>query len=226
MYLFNHMFRMVLIFGIMLVGVSFGQEQNSECTSKIGDVFRSKVVYKSKTLYVVSKNHLLAQNFNKDCQVTEIRVAPRSYWIKENAEDNQDSTNNLTSKEYDRLLEKINKISSLGNFVTADRFGVSSNQRIWLWVKFDKAFINQSFYFVNDKRKNEKMIIGFSILYSNVVAGMITEKILFEENGNFSRAKFLIEGDWYWTAGTLFSTAVLNENGQFQVFGNSIEPGQ
>jgi hypothetical protein len=226
MYPFNHIFRVVLIFGIMFVGVSFGQGQNSECTSKIDDVFHSKIVYKSKTLYAVSKNHLLEQNFNKNCQVTEIRVAPRSYWIKENAEDNQDSTNDLTSKEYDRLLEKINKISPLGNFVTADSVGVSSNQRTWLWIKFDKAFINQSFYFVNDKGKKEKIIIGFSILYSNVVTGTITEKILFEENGNFSRAKILIDEDWYWTTGNLFSTAVLNENGQFQVFGNSIEPGQ
>lgn len=213
---FGVFISLLLIFS----GLTYGQNGCINYSSKFNQFFQINNT-EEKTFYELGKNYFLEAYFNDDCELVEIKVAPKGWKSSEFSDENK--TVNLSVKEYKSLLEQLNQIRSLGNFISSEKVGVVSNSKIWVWEQYQEALVERSFT-INIENASEKVqIVSFSILFKHIVKGKVDDKIKTDDSNILNRSKIQINGKWYWFSLDNFDKPVIGKKGKFEVFGLAIK---
>ncbi|HMO81053.1 MAG TPA: hypothetical protein PKD24_09695 [Pyrinomonadaceae bacterium] len=205
----------LLLFSFLSVGA---QKIESPCPSRFDRVYERESSLGRRDLFVINERFLLEERFAPQCQLLEIRVAKRQIWSVPD-DDTSDDLNGLRSFEYEDVLSKVWVNYSPGKLIESDKIGFSHRLGTPLWSQYEHALLVRIYFLVDNNGVVNRMIDSFTIYFAHEATGTLKEKALFEVDGTVTRSRLLIDDNWYWSDKGTYSTATVNEEGAFKVFG-------
>lgn len=205
----------LLLFSFLSVGA---QKIESACASRLDQVYERELSLGRLNLFVINERFLLEQRFDPQCQLLEVGVAKRQVWSDPDGY-TSDDLSHLQVTEYQGVLSKIGEKYPLGKLIESDTIGFSHRLGTPLWSQYEHALLNQISFMVDNNGVVNRVIDSFTIYFAHEVTGTLKEKALFEVDGTVTRSRLLIDDNWYWSDKGTYSTATVNEEGAFKVFG-------
>jgi hypothetical protein len=173
-------------------------------------------------LYDLNQDYALQLQIVKDCEITNIRVAPKYFWEEVNPiwkAPNEPIW--ISEKDYSDILAKVGQIKRVGSLICEGTIGVVTNSKLWLWDQHEEAFVERGIQCCSSEQDSgsSRQVWTFSIYFFHRVEGLIEDKRYGTLYDGSKGGGLKIEGRWYKSVAEELEKARIGERASVKVAG-------
>jgi hypothetical protein len=198
---------------------STAQRSTTECPSTAETQFGKRVVA-AIPLYEVNTDYAAEVRFGNDCNILQIKVAPKHVWQQVVPQWTEpDSSVSLTENQYREVLSRTNRLKMLGPLIkkSSDTISYVTNSKTHHWDQYEHAFINRVMHCCPSD--TPELMFSFSIYFLHKVKGKVTAIKPPELPNGFQISRVKIDDDWYLVSATGLEKAKVGDRVALNVAG-------
>lgn len=186
---------------------SIGQRSITECPSTAETQFGRRVIA-AIPLYEVNADYATEVRFGSDCNILQIKVAPKHVWQRDVPQWTEpDYSVSLTGNQYRELLSRIGRLKMLGSLIkkSNDTISYVTNSKTHHWDQYENAIIDRVMHCCPSD--TPELMFSFGIYFLHKVKGRVTDIKPPELPNGFQISRIKIDDDWYLVSATGFEKA-------------------